>query len=417
MKVLIVGSGGREHMLVKTLSTSKRVKEIFVAPGNGGIEDEATTVNIREDDLESLVEFAKSNEIDWTIVGPEIPLAQGIVNRFRQENLLIFGPTQEAARIESSKDFAKGLMKKHQIPTARYETFTDSEKAKAYVKEQGVPIVIKADGLAAGKGVVVATEESVALGAIEDMLDGNRFGAAGARVVIEEFLDGEEFSLFAFVNGEHVYPMIPARDFKRAFENDEGPNTGGMGAYAPVSDLEPSKIEETIKHVLEPTAKAMVDEGVPFTGILYAGLIETKQGVKVIEFNARFGDPETQVVLPLLENDLIDVIEKVSNGEDPNLQWKDACAVGVVVASSGYPGAYEKDVELPPLPSSATCYVTHAGTKKASTQTYASTGGRVLLVGSIQDSYENAQKEINHYLSSFDVSENFFYRNDIGPRR
>ncbi|MGM0523921.1 MAG: phosphoribosylamine--glycine ligase, partial [Bacillota bacterium] len=307
MKVLVIGSGGREHMLVKTLKKSSRVAEVFVAPGNAGIALDATCVDINETDFDQLIDFAKKKQIDWTIVGPEVPLTKGIVNAFRGAGLKIFGPTKEAAIIEGSKDFTKALMKKYNVPTADYQTFTDAKQAINYIKANGAPIVIKADGLAAGKGVVVAMTEEEAIDAVEDMLLNHSFGDSGARVVIEEFLDGEEFSLFAFVEGENVYPMIPARDHKRAFDHDEGPNTGGMGAYSPLADLADSQVDFTIEHVLKSVAKAMVKEGRTYTGLLYAGLIETEAGVKVIEFNARFGDPETQVVLPLLENDLIDV--------------------------------------------------------------------------------------------------------------
>ena len=293
MKVLVIGSGGREHMLVKTLKKSSRVSEVFVAPGNAGIGLEAACVDINETDFDQLVDFAKEKQMDWTIVGPEVPLTKGIVNAFREAGLKIFGPTKEAAIIEGSKDFTKALMKKYQVPTADYETFTDAKQAINYIKANGAPIVIKADGLAAGKGVVVAMTEEEAIDAVEDMLLNHSFGDSGARVVIEEFLDGEEFSLFAFVEGENVYPMIPARDHKRAFDNDEGPNTGGMGAYSPLADLADSQVDFTIEHVLKPVAKAMVKEGRAYTGLLYAGLIETEAGVKVIEFNARFGDPET----------------------------------------------------------------------------------------------------------------------------
>ena len=362
MNVLVIGSGGREHMLVKKLKQSERVTNIFVAPGNAGMQSEATCVNIGIDAIEELVQFAKQAQIDWTIVGPELPLSKGIVDWFRAEDLKIFGPTKRAALIESSKDFSKNLMKKYQVPTAEFETFTDSVSAKAYIKEKGAPIVVKADGLAEGKGVVVAMTEQEANQAVDEMLESNRFGDAGAQIVIEEFLLGKEFSLFAFVEGEAVYPMIPARDYKRAYDGDQGPNTGGMGAYAPVPDVSEADLKFAVDSVLKPVAKAMVEEGRAYTGVLYAGLIQTKDGIKVIEFNARFGDPETQVVLPLLENDLIDVIEAVAMGVDPELRWRDAYAVGAVVASSGYPQACRNGLFVPELCEIKDGYLIHAGT-------------------------------------------------------
>ncbi|MCZ0704321.1 phosphoribosylamine--glycine ligase [Natronobacillus azotifigens] len=414
MKVFVIGSGGREHMIVQKLKESNRVEQIYVAPGNGGIAKDATCVDIKDDAIEDLVAFAKQTEIDWTIVGPEIPLTLGVVDAFRAEGLQVFGPNKAAAVIEGSKDFAKALMYKYDIPTAKYQTFTDINEAKTYIKAEGAPIVIKADGLAAGKGVVVAMTEAEAYDAVESMLVDNRFGDAGSQVVIEEFLDGKEFSLFAFVEGEKVYPMIPARDHKRAFDGDKGPNTGGMGAFAPIPDLDLNHVTFAVEKIIKPVAKGMQKEGRPYTGVLYAGLIETTEGPKVIEFNARFGDPETQVVLPLLENDLIQVIEDVSAGIDPQLRWKSGYAIGTVVAAAGYPDNYEKGVELPLLEEDEACYVIHAGTKKGEDSDFYSNGGRVLLVGSVQSTPAQAQAEIYRYLTRFDQTDQFFYRKDIG---
>ena len=414
MNVLVIGSGGREHMLVKKLKQSERVSNIFVAPGNAGMQSEATCVKIEIDAIEELVQFAKQAQIDWTIVGPELPLSQGIVDWFRAEGLKIFGPTKRAALIESSKDFSKNLMKKYQVPTAEFETFTDSASAKAYIKEKGAPIVVKADGLAEGKGVVVAMTEQEAYQAVDEMLESNRFGDAGTQIVIEEFLIGKEFSLFAFVEGVAVYPMIPARDYKRAFDGDQGPNTGGMGAFAPVPDVSEADLKFAVDSVLKPVAKAMVEEGRAYTGVLYAGLIQTKDGIKVIEFNARFGDPETQVVLPLLENDLIDVIEAVAMGVDPELRWRDAYAVGTVVASSGYPQAYRNGLFVPELPEIEDGYLIHAGTTLNGHSQLVSNGGRVLLVGSVQKSLMEANEKVYQYLKTIEKAENFFYRTDIG---
>lgn len=414
MKVFVIGSGGREHIIVQKLKESNRVEQIYAAPGNGGIAKDATCVDIKDDAIEELVAFAKQTEIDWTIVGPEIPLTLGIVDAFRAEGLQVFGPNRAAAVIEGSKDFAKALMYKYDIPTAKYQTFTDINEAKTYIKAEGAPIVIKADGLAAGKGVVVAMTEEEACEAVESMLVDNRFGDAGSQVVIEEFLDGKEFSLFAFVEGENVYPMIPARDHKRAFDGDQGPNTGGMGAFAPIPDLDPNHVTFAVEKIIKPVAKGMQKEGRAYTGVLYAGLIETTEGPKVIEFNARFGDPETQVVLPLLENDLIQVIEDVTSGVDPQLRWKSGYAIGTVVAAAGYPGNYEKGVKLPTLEEDESCYVIHAGTKMGEDNDFYSNGGRVLLVGSVQSNLEDAQRQVHRYLMKFESSDQFFYRRDIG---
>lgn len=414
MKVLVVGSGGREHSIVKKLVESNRVSNIYAAPGNGGIAAEATCVDIRETEIDKLVTFARDMQIDWTIVGPEVPLIEGIVDAFQLANLRIFGPTKKAAIIEGSKDFAKAFMRRHQIPTANYATFTDCDQAKAYIQKNGAPIVIKADGLAAGKGVVVATTVEQAIEAVESMLLDNRFGGAGSRVVIEEFLEGKEFTLMAFVNGSKVYPLLPARDHKRAYDDDQGPNTGGMGAYAPVPDLDQSVIREVEENILQKAAEGMVQEDRPFTGILYAGIIETIDGPKVIEFNARLGDPETQVVLPLLENDLIQVIEDVMNEKDPVLNWKEGYAIGAVVASKGYPGTYEKQIPLPSFIENAESYVVHAGTILAENNTYQAIGGRVLLVGAVEETIEKAHQSVYHFLKQFEQTNDFFFRRDIG---
>ncbi|WP_186579054.1 phosphoribosylamine--glycine ligase [Aquibacillus kalidii] len=414
MNVLVIGSGGREHSIIKKLTVSKQVDKIYAAPGNGGIAQEATCIDIKESQIEELVTFAKENNIDWTIVGPEVPLIAGIVNAFQVEGLNIFGPTKEAALIEGSKDFAKSIMKKYDIPTADYQTFTNIEEAKQYIESKGAPIVIKADGLAAGKGVVVATTVQEALAAVEMMLVDNQFGDAGSRVVIEEFLDGKEFSLMAFVNGEKVYPLMPARDHKRAYDHDKGPNTGGMGAYSPVPDLKQADLDYAVEHILIPTAKGMKSEGRSFTGVLYAGLIETTNGPKVIEFNARLGDPETQVILPLLKNDLLQVIMDVTNGKNPDLDWEQGYCIGTVVASKGYPGSYQKEVTLPSLREDSNCFIIHAGTGADKEGRYYSTGGRVLLVGSLQKDQQLAQKNIYDYLRVFDEDDKFFYRSDIG---
>jgi phosphoribosylamine--glycine ligase len=413
MKILVVGSGGREHSMVMKLSKSDKVTEIYAAPGNGGMENDAVCIAIKEMDIDGLADFAKEKKIDLTIIGPEAPLNKGIANRFQEEDLRIFAPTKEAALLEGSKSYAKGFMKKYEIPTAGYETFTSIDDAKAYIEETGAPIVVKADGLAAGKGVVVAETKEQAYQAVEDMLVSKTFAEAGAKVVIEEFLDGKEFSLMAFVHENNVYPMVTARDHKRAFDHDRGPNTGGMGAFAPVKEITEEDLNFSIKNILQKTVDGMLKEDRSFTGILYAGLIMTEDGPKVIEFNTRFGDPETQVVLPLLKNDLEQVMLDVLDGKDPELEWKKESAVGVVVASKGYPGSYQKGVAIPDLQSSDAAYVVHAGTK-ASENGFVSHGGRVLLVGATAADQEEAAGKVYETLKPHGDVEAFFYRSDIG---
>lgn len=413
MKVLIVGRGGREYSLMMHLAKSDQVSKLFAAPGNGGMEQMGTCVAINEMDIEGLIRFAKNEQIDLTIVGPEAPLNIGIANRFQEEGLAIFAPTKEAALLEGSKKFAKKFMQTHDIPTANYATFTKVDEAKAYIQEQGTPIVIKADGLAEGKGVVVAMSKEEAFEAVNAMLIDREFDKAGATIVIEEFLEGEEFSLMAFVNGENVYPMITARDHKRAYDNDEGPNTGGMGAYAPVPDVTEEHLTYTVKHILEVAAKKLVKTGRSFTGILYAGLIMTEDGPKVIEFNTRFGDPEIQVVLPLLKNDLAQVFVDVLAGKDPTLQWKDQACTGIVLASKGYPGTYQTGALIPAFSTGNNTFIVHAGTKKEA-DNFISNGGRVLLIGSVNDSVKEAAKAAYSQLSIVEENPAFFYRKDIG---
>ncbi|WP_431800895.1 phosphoribosylamine--glycine ligase [Halobacillus andaensis] len=413
MKVLVIGRGGREHSLVQKFAESPQVTKVYAAPGNAGMEEDSECVPVSETSHGELVAFAQESGVDVTFVGPENPLLDGVVDAFKEAGLLVFGPTQEAALIEGSKHYAKQVMKKYSIPTADYEAFKNAEEAKAYIQKKGAPIVVKADGLAAGKGVVVAETTDQAVEAVDEMLLDRRFGEASKEIVVEEFLQGEEFSLMAFVNGESVYPMVTARDHKRAYEGDEGPNTGGMGAFAPAHDLSEGDYEFAVENILNQTASALVKEGRSFTGILYAGLIQTSEGPKVIEFNARFGDPETQVVLPLLENDLLQVILDVLDDRDPQLAWKDQACAGVVVASAGYPGSYKKGVPLPEWSKQPGLFVVHAGTKKAD-QTYVSDGGRVLLFGKTADNLETALRDVNQALTVFDASEDFFYRKDIG---
>lgn len=415
LKVLIIGSGGREHAIAWKCAQSKKVEQVFVAPGNDGMTDVANLVSISEVDHTGLIKFAKDENIDLTIVGPEVPLLNGIVNDFQENGLLVFGPRKEAALIEGSKSFAKEMMKKYNIPTGFFETFTSFSEAKAYVEEKGAPIVIKADGLAAGKGVVVAMTEVEAIAALDEMLQNKVFGEAGNKVVIEEYLAGEELSLMAFVNNEVVIPMVGAQDHKRAFDGDKGPNTGGMGAYSPVPQFSDLDIEEAVEKILVPMAKAMKQEGRAFTGILYAGLMMTTTGAKVIEFNARFGDPETQVVLPRLENDLMDVLLGLLSGESVNLTWSNNAMVGVVLASKGYPGSYEKGRKFTGLQNiQKDTLIFHAGSKKINGH-FVTDGGRVLLLAHKAENLFEAQKVVYKELLKIE-SDALFYRTDIGSK-
>lgn len=414
MNVLVIGRGGREHALAWKFAQSEKVEKVYVAPGNEGMRDVATPVDIDENDFDALVLFAKENHVELTFVGPEIPLMNGIVDRFKEEGLRVFGPNKAAAVIEGSKAFTKELMKKYNIPTAAYETFTDYEEAVQYIQKVGAPIVIKADGLAAGKGVTVAMTLEEALQATKEMLQDVKFGEASKKVVIEEFLDGQEFSLMAFVNGKTVYPMVIAQDHKRAFDGDKGPNTGGMGAYSPVPQIPESAVEEAVKTVLHPTAKAMIQENRSFTGILYAGLILTNDGPKVIEFNARFGDPETEVVLPRLENDLVDVCNAVLDESELTLQWSDEAVIGVVLASKGYPEAYKKGEIIKGLDALQDVIVFHAGTAMKHGD-FVTNGGRVLFVACKANSLQEAKDKVYKEIGKIE-SDGLFYRSDIGYR-
>lgn len=413
MKVLVVGKGGREHAICKKVRESPLVTEVFVAPGNPGMEDCAKLVAINEMDAEALVSFAKEQQIGLTIIGPEIPLLAGLADRFIEEGLKVFGPRKAAAMIEGSKSFAKDLMKKYGIPTAQSETFTDYGQARDYLATVGAPIVIKADGLAAGKGVVVAMTMQQAEQALQEMMLDGKFGEASAIVVIEQFLTGEEFSLMAFVNGETVIPLEIAQDHKRAFDGDRGPNTGGMGAYSPVPQIKNDSIEEAVEKILIPAAIAMEMEGRSFTGILYAGLIETEEGPKVIEFNARFGDPETQVLLPRIKSDLVKVIIELLEGGKPEINWHKEAMIGVVVAANGYPDEYEKGAELKGIENMSDVF--HAGTAKNSHGKFVTNGGRVLLVGAKAETLKEAQQLVYAELEKLDCPETF-YRKDIGSK-
>ncbi|MDT1995876.1 phosphoribosylamine--glycine ligase [Carnobacterium divergens] len=417
MKVLVIGSGGREHAICKKLATSPKVSTVYCAKGNEGMQqDGIQLVDIEENNHAALIEFAKKERINWTFVGPEAPLMNGIVDDFLAAGLKIFGPTKKAALIEGSKDFAKQLMTTYQIPTAAYQTFTDYEQALCYVEEKGTPIVIKADGLAAGKGVVVAEDMNVATLALKDMLLDGKFSGAEKRVVIEEFLSGEEFSLLAFVSNNKIYPMPIAQDHKRAYEGDKGPNTGGMGAYSPVPQIPESMIEEAVEKVLKPAVQGMRSEEREFTGILYAGLIASEKGVKVIEFNARFGDPETQVVLNRLTSDFAQLIDDLLNNQVPVVEWqKKGYDIGIVIASDGYPDAYQKEIILPDLTKLEEVQVYYAGVKKNKTGNLVSNGGRIYLIEAQGDTLKEAADKAYQQLKAVDT-EGTFYRMDIGKK-
>jgi phosphoribosylamine---glycine ligase len=413
MNVLVIGSGGREHAIAKKFNEAPSVEKVFVAPGNDGMCGDAEVVAIDALDFKALVAFAKENAVQLTFVGPEQPLAEGIVDYFEAEGLTIFGPSKAAALIEGSKSYAKEIMKKYDIPTAYYETFTEAEPAIAYIKEQGAPIVVKADGLAAGKGVIVAMTEEEAINAVNDMIGNQLFGDSSSRVVIEQFLDGEEFSYMSFVHKGQIYPMVIAQDHKRAYDGDKGPNTGGMGAYSPVPQISDEVVQVAYDTIVVPTVKAMEQEGVSFTGILYAGLILTSDGPKVIEFNARFGDPETQVVLPRMASDFGAFMKALMEEQPFDLQWHDEAMLGVVVAAEGYPGDVEKGNTLPDL-SDIALPVYHAGTKLVNGE-FVGNGGRVLLVAAQAATLKEAQEKVYAELAKKEWN-NFFFRNDIGWR-
>lgn len=417
MKVLVVGSGGREHAIAKKLLESSGVEAVYVAPGNDGMTlDGLQLVPIGISEHSALIDFAKANDIAWTFIGPDDALAAGIVDDFNAAGLKAFGPTKAAAELEWSKDFAKEIMVKYGVPTAAYGTFSDFEKAKAYIEAQGAPIVVKADGLALGKGVVVAETVEQAVEAAHEMLLDNKFGDSGARVVIEEFLDGEEFSLFAFVNGDKFYILPTAQDHKRAYDGDKGPNTGGMGAYSPVPHLPQAVVDTAVQTIIEPVLKGMTAEGRPYLGVLYAGLILTADGPKVIEFNSRFGDPETQIILPRLTSDFAQNISDILDGKEPTLTWTEqGVTLGVVVASEGYPLAYEKGVELP-AKTDGDIITYYAGAKFAENgKALLSNGGRVYMLVTTADTVKAAQDKIYQKLSE-QATQGLFYRKDIGTK-
>ena len=412
MKVLVVGSGGREHAIVDALFRSPSVDKIYCAPGNAGIAKQAECVAIKDTDVEGLKQFVLDNAIDLTVVGPEAALAVGIADEFRKNGLAIFGHTKTAARIETSKEFAKQLMEKYDIPTAGYKAFDNYDEAVAYVEARPLPAVLKYDGLAAGKGVVIAETMDEAREALRDMLLDDRFGKG--RVVVEDFLTGPEFSLMCFVEGENVYPMPVAQDHKRAFDGDKGPNTGGMGAYTSLPFITEEDLAFAMEKVMRATAKAMVAEGCPLTGVLYGGLMKTPDGVKVIEFNARFGDPETEVVLPLIDSDIANVFEAVAKGVEPApIVWSKDVTLGIVLASKGYPGDYAKGYPIRCI-DSVDGTVFHMGTAVKDGE-LVTAGGRVLFVVAKGATLADAHKKANEEVSKIEC-ENLFHRTDIGHK-
>lgn len=408
-KVLVVGGGGRCHAIVKALKRSPRVGKIFCAPGNAGIAEDAECVAIGVEDVDALVKFVGENGIDMTVVGPEAALAAGLVDALEAAGHKAFGPTKAAARIESSKEFAKQIMKRHGVPTAGYEAFDDFDAAWEYVKNRPLPAVIKYDGLAAGKGVVVALSYEEAEAALRDMLLDASFGKG--RVVVEDFLDGPEFSFMCVVSGRKVYPLAMAQDHKRAYDGDKGPNTGGMGAYSPVPFVTEEVRATALRDIMQRTADAMADEGVPFKGVLYGGLILTADGPKVIEFNARFGDPETEVVLPRLKSDFYDLVEAAVDGRDCATEWSHEAYLGVVLASKGYPGSYKKGAEIKGL-DKVDAEVYHMGTKRDGDRILTA-GGRVLMVVGKGKNIAEANEAAKAEISKIDCPE-LFHRTDIG---
>ncbi len=420
MKVLVIGGGGREHTLVWKLAQSKSVDKIYCAPGNPGIAQLAECLDLDVNNLEKLALWAKDHKIDLTVVGPEAPLVAGIVDVFKANGLTIFGPSGKAAEIEGSKIFSKELMEKYGVPTAFFKVCDNLAEAKAYVEEKGAPIVIKADGLAAGKGVVVAMTKQEALDALDEMMGSHhKFGAAGNKVVIEEFMDGEEASLLCFTDGKTIVPMIAAQDHKRVNDGDQGPNTGGMGAYAPAPVMTPELKQKTIDTILRPVVDAMAKEGRPYSGCLYAGLMIKGDSVKVVEFNARFGDPETQVVLPLLDGDLAQIMVACAKGTlSPDMvKWSDKSAVCVVMASGGYPASYKKGIPITGLKDAAAMEnvaVFHAGTK-AEDGKILTNGGRVLGVTAMAESIPAAQQKAYDAVEKIHFAGEH-YRQDIAWR-
>lgn len=415
MKVLVVGGGGREHAICWKLAQSPKVDELYCAPGNAGIAAVAKCVPIGATDVENMVKWAKENEMDFVMVAPDDPLALGMVDALEAEGIRAFGPHANAAIIEASKAFSKELMKKYGIPTAKYQTFTEMEPALAYIEEQGAPIVVKADGLALGKGVIVAATVEEAKQAVVDMMSNNKFGASGSTVVIEECMVGPEVTVLAFADGEHVVPMMSSQDHKRAYDGNEGPNTGGMGAFTPSPNYTPEVAERCVKEIFEPTMAAMKAEGRPFKGVIYFGLMITPDGPKVVEYNARFGDPETQPLLYMLDTDLFDIFNACVDGtlDQIEVKWKEGAACCLVLASGGYPLSYEKGHVISGLDAVEDAYVFHAGTKLNENGDFVNAGGRVLGVTARGTTLAEAVD--NAYKAAKPISwKDMHFRTDIG---
>lgn len=419
MKILVVGSGGREHTLIWKIKQSKCPLKIYALPGNGGIGEIAECIKIKPEDINRILEFAQEIKPDLTLIGPEAPLSMGIVDEFKKRGFKIFGPTQKASQIESSKIFAKELMRKYNIPSPDFTTFDNPNAAKFYIEKKSCPLVIKADGLAAGKGVMVTSQKEEALSFVEKIMEEKIFGKSGERIIIEECLYGEEFSFMCFADGERVLPMVQAQDYKRVFDNDEGPNTGGMGCYSPVPIVSKEVYDFSLEKIIIPTLKALKKEDILYQGVLYGGLILTAKGPKVLEFNCRFGDPETQVVLPRMKTDLIEVIEGVIKGEleKVKIEWSEDVAVCVVTASRGYPGDYEKGkviTGLEEVDKLDKVLIFHAGTDKINGK-WTTTGGRVLGVTALGCDFNDAINIVYNAVGKINF-EGMHYRKDIGQR-
>jgi phosphoribosylamine--glycine ligase len=419
MRILVVGGGGREHALCWAVSASPLCTKLYCAPGNAGIAEVAECVDVGAEDIPGQVVLAQRLKIDFVVIGPDAPLVAGMADAFTAAGIKVFGPSRAAAQLEGSKGFTKELCRKHNIPTAAYERFTDLAKAEAYIKRQVAPIVVKADGLAAGKGVIVAETVEQAIAAARDMLEGNRFGASGSSIVVEEFMDGEEVSLFALSDGEHVLPLVGAQDHKRAFDNDKGPNTGGMGAYSPVPILDPAMTDRALKEIVLPTVKAMQEAGTPFKGVLYAGLMIGRNGPRLVEYNCRFGDPECQVLMMRLKSDIVPALIACADGglKHFDLRWSDETALTVILATKGYPDSYPKGSEIRGLDAAAKVpgvQIFHAGTRRDGDRILAN-GGRVLNVTAMARTVQEARERAYRAVDLIDWPEGFC-RRDIAWR-
>ena len=415
MKVLVVGGGGREHAICWKLSQSSKVTELFCAPGNAGIADVATCVPVKATDVEGMVAWAKENAMDFVMVAPDDPLALGMVDALTEAGIPAFGPKANAAIIEASKAFSKELMKKYNIPTAQYETFTELDNALAYIREQGAPIVVKADGLALGKGVVVASTVEEAETAVREMMENKKFGASGSTVVIEECMVGPEVTVLAFCDGEHLVPMLSSQDHKRAYDGNLGPNTGGMGAFCPSPNYTPAIAQECMEKIFLPTVAALKAEGRPFKGVIYFGLMLTEKGPRVVEYNARFGDPETQPLLSMLDTDLMEIFEACVNGtlDQVEVKWKDGAACCIVLASGGYPIAHKTGYVISGLDKVEGAAVFHAGTRRDENGQFVNAGGRVLGVTALGSNLDEAIA--NAYAAAKPITwQDMHFRTDIG---